>query len=328
LDSGIAKVFESTPGDLAAMVSCDLFVTCDSELMYLACALNTRTVAILENPNISRGPLPPNLARIVHPPARGSVREVFKTCLEELSLHPTPAQFFRDGSISRSSPSMFISRTRKAVESLKKSIALQRRFFFSRCAQALFLLSLIIWTWFFPPSGIFAEETWADAFADTVGVGILIAGYLLRVWALSYGGRCSRSRRAETPKLITTGPYAYIRHPIYVGNLFIGLGMILLSEAFPLTLLFLAFFALHHRIIIPAEEEFLKEKLGEEFDLYCEAVPKYIPRALPEFFSFGKYFPLSELGTAFGILLAALIVEWLESPLNHEWLFSITGIIR
>jgi protein-S-isoprenylcysteine O-methyltransferase Ste14 len=224
---------------------------------------------------------------------------------------------------------MFISRTRKAVESLKKSIALQRRFFFSRCAQALFLLSLIIWTWFFPPSGIFAEETWADAFTDTVGVGILIAGYLLRVWALSYGGRCSRSRRAETPKLITTGPYAYIRHPIYVGNLFIGLGMILLSEAFPLTPLFLAFFALHHRIIIPAEEEFLKEKLGEGFDLYAELVPKYFPRALPvNFFSFGRHFPLSEFGTAFGILLAALIVEWLESPLNHEWLFSITGIIR
>ena len=39
--------------------------------------------------------------------------------------------------------------------------------------------------------------------------------------------------------------------------------MIFLSEAFSLTLFLLAFFALHHVIIIPAEEEFLKEKLGE-----------------------------------------------------------------
>ena len=69
-------------------------------------------------------------------------------------------------------------------------------------------------------------------------------------------------------------------------------------------------------IIIPAEEDMLpKEKLGEGFDLYCELVPKYIPQALPgRGFSFGRHFPLSELGTAFGILLAGLIVEWLESP--------------
>ena len=328
LDSGIAKVFESTPGDLAAMVNCDLFVTCDRELMHLACALNTRTVAILQNPNVSHGTPPSSLARIVHPRAGGSVEEVFKTCLEELSLDPTPARFLREESISKSSPPMFISRINKAVRRLEKSIALQRLFFFRRCAQGLFLLSLIIWTWFFPPSGIFAEGTWTDALTDTVGLGSLIAGGLLRIWALSHGGRCSRSHRAQTPKLITTGPYAYIRHPIYVGNLLIGLGMIFLSEAFPLTLLLLAFFALHHVIIIPAEEEFLKEKLGEGFDRYCELVPKYIPLALPgRGFSFGRHFPLSELGTAFGILLAGLLVEWLESPLHHDWVLSITSLL-
>jgi len=173
---------------------------------------------------------------------------------------------------------------------------------------------LIIWTGFSSPSGIFEEDSWMDAFADTVGVGSLIAGGLLRLWALSHGGRCTRLRRAKTAKLITTGPYSSIRHPIYVGNLLIGLGMIFLSEAFSLTLLFLVFFALYHRIIIPAEEDFLKEKLGEGFDRYCELVPKYIPMAQPKSFSFGRYFPLGELGTAFAILLAGLIVEWLESP--------------
>ena len=306
LDSGIAKVFESSPSDFAAMVSnCDLFVTCDSGPMHLACALNTRTVAIFQNPNFDHWGPPSSLARIVHQPGGCSVEEVFKICLEELSLDPTPARFLREESLSKSSPSMFISRTRKAVRRLEKSIALQRLFFLSRCAQGLFLLSLMICTWLFPPSGIFAEGTWTDAFTDTVGIGGLIAGGLLRIWALSHGGRCSRSRRAQTPKLITTGPYAYIRHPIHVGNLLVGLGMIFLSEAFPLTLLLLAFFALHHVIIIPAEEEFLKEKLGEGFDRYCELVPKYIPLALPgRGFSFGRHFPLSELGTAFGILLS------------------------
>ena len=330
LDSGIPLIFEPSPRDFAAMVSnLDLFITCDSGPMHLACALGTRTIAIFQNRNFDRWGPPPSLAKIVHQPGGCFVEEVFTVCLEELFLDPAPARFVREEGFSKSSPSGFISRINKAVRRLEKSVDLQRLFFLSRCAQGLFLLSLIIWTWFFPPSGIFAEGTWTDALTDTVGLGSLIAGGLLRIWALSHGGRCSRSQRAQTPKLITTGPYAYIRHPIYVGNLLIGLGMSFLSEAFPLMLLLLAFFALHHVIIIPAEEEFLKEKLGEGFDRYCELVPKYIPLALPgRGFSFGRHFPLSELGTAFGILLAGLLVEWLESPLHHEWLLSITGFIR
>ena len=104
--------------------------------------------------------------------------------------------------------------------------------------------------------------------------------------------------------------------------------MIFLAEAFSLTLFFLAFFALHHRIIIPTEEEFLKEKLGEGFDLYCELVPKYLPRGLPgRVFSFGRHFPLSELGTVCGIIPVGFMVEWLESPLHRDWVLSITGLL-
>jgi heptosyltransferase-3 len=101
LDSGIAKVFESSPVDFAAMVSnCDLFVTCDSGPMHLACALNTRTVAIFQNPNFDHWGPPSSLARIVHQPGGCSVDEVFKTCLEELSLDPTPARFRGEESLS------------------------------------------------------------------------------------------------------------------------------------------------------------------------------------------------------------------------------------
>ena len=66
LDSGIAKVLESSLSDFAAMVSnCDLFVTCDSGPMHLACALGTRTVAIFQNPNFDHW-APPSLIEIVH----------------------------------------------------------------------------------------------------------------------------------------------------------------------------------------------------------------------------------------------------------------------
>ena len=85
---------------------------------------------------------------------------------------------------------------------------------------------------------------------------------------------------------------------------------------------------MHHCFIIPAEEEFLKDKLGEEFNLYREVVPKYIPLALPgRGFSFGRHFPLSELGTICGIILGGFIVEWLESPLHQDWILSVTGLL-
>jgi protein-S-isoprenylcysteine O-methyltransferase Ste14 len=290
--------------------------------------LGTRTVAIFQNRNFDRWGPPASLAKIVHQPGGCSIEEVLTVGLEELFLDPAPARFLREKGFSESSPPVFISRINKAVRRLEKSVDMQRLLFRSRCAQVLFLLSLMVWTWFFPPLGIFAEESWIDAFIDTVGIGGLIAGSLLRIWALSHGGRCTRSRRAKTPKLITRGPYCYIRHPIYVGNLLIGLGMLFLSEAFSLTPLFLAFFALHHWIIIPAEEEFLKEKLGEEFNLYCELVPKYIPLALPgRGFSFGRHFPLSELGTICGIILAGFIVEWLESQLHQDWILVLVAAL-
>jgi protein-S-isoprenylcysteine O-methyltransferase Ste14 len=154
---------------------------------------------------------------------------------------------------------------------------------------------------------------------DAGGIGSVLAGCLLRTWALSHGGRCSRSRRAQTPKLITTGPYASIRHPLHMGNMLIGLGLVVLAEALPLTVFLLAVFVFHHNVVIPAEEKLLKEKFGEGFDLYCELVPKYIPFAVPwRGLLFGRHLPLNELATLCGIALLGFLVEWLESPLHHD----------
>ena len=215
----------------------------------LLARLNTRTVAIFQNPNFDHWGPPSSLARIVHQPGGCSVEEVFKICLEELSLDPTPARFLREESLSESSPSMFICTDKQSSLGGSRSRSLCKRLFFlSRCAQVLFLLSLMIYTWFFPPSGIFAEGTWTDAFTDTVGIGGLIARRLTanmgtEPWREMHSVTPSQNPKAHYHRRLT----AYIRHPIYVGNLLIGLGMIFLSEAFSLTLLFLAFFALHHR---------------------------------------------------------------------------------
>jgi hypothetical protein len=144
------------------------------------------------------------------------------------------------------------------------------------------------------------------------------------MWAVSHGGKGARLYRPHELKLITTGPYAYIRYPVSVAAVLIGIGMIFLSDAFPLIVLLLAFFALHHRVVIAAEEEFLKEKYGEGFVNYCDSVPKYIPLALPKRdFSFGSRLSGAEFTSIWGFILTGFLLEWLESPLHRRWLTSV-----
>jgi ADP-heptose:LPS heptosyltransferase len=102
LDSGIPLIFEPSLRDFAAMVSnLDLFITCDSGPMHLACALGTRTVAIFQNRNFDRWGPPPSLAKIVHQPGGCSVEEVFTVGLEELFLEKPSSLRNRAGTGSR-----------------------------------------------------------------------------------------------------------------------------------------------------------------------------------------------------------------------------------
>jgi len=324
LEPEIPIVFEPSPRDFAAMASnCDLFVTCDSGPMHMACGLGIRTVAIFQNLNFDRWGPPSSVARIVYEPGGCSAEEVFRICLEELSLDFAP---IRDATEEDRNSSSLISipAVNKVLRRLEKSVALRTLLFFTRCAQSFFILSLLIFACFFPPSGIFVDGTWMEMFNDAVGFGTLIAGGLLRMWAVSHGGKSAQVCRPHTLELITTGPYAFIRHPVAVANLLIGVGLIFLSDAFPLTILLLALFALHHGVVIPAEEELLKEKFGEGFLTYYESVPKYIPLAVPKRgFSFGSRLSGAELRGIWGIILTGYFFEWLQSPLHRSWITSV-----
>ena len=204
------------------------------------------------------------------------------------------------------------------IQSIRKSA-----FFFRGYTQAIFILLLILYVWIFPP--YLSERTWLDTLFDGVGLSFLIVGEFFRIWAVSHAGKSTRSRRLKAPVLVTTGPYAVVRNPIYLGNFLIGLGMVVFAEAIFLTPLFLILFVLQYRAIVAQEECFLEEKFGEEFRRYCTLVPKWMPRVQPitRGFGFGPNFYSKELGTAWGIMVGAFFFHWIESPLHRLW---ITGL--
>jgi ADP-heptose:LPS heptosyltransferase len=87
LDSSIPIVFEPSSRDFAAMVSnCDLFITCDSGPMHLACGFGIRTVAIFLQRNFDHWAPPSNVTRIVYEAGGCSAEEVLRISLEELTL--------------------------------------------------------------------------------------------------------------------------------------------------------------------------------------------------------------------------------------------------
>ncbi len=116
------------------------------------------------------------------------------------------------------------------------------------------------------------------------GLCLLLTGMGVRMWASGFAGRHTRSSNIEGSKLATSGAYAHVRNPIYLGSIILGFGMVLLIGdrrlLLPCSLTFLAlYFGL-----IPAEEEFLSQKFGKEYKVYCRHVPRLLPRlkAWPE----------------------------------------------
>jgi protein-S-isoprenylcysteine O-methyltransferase Ste14 len=189
--------------------------------------------------------------------------------------------------------------------------------------QAVFFSALVLYVWFFPPKDSL-EGTWVDTLVDTAAVLTLISGELLRIWSVTYAGNCTRSRRLKALTLVTAGPYAFTRNPIYLGNFLMGFGLIVISDAFAVLPFFVALFVLQYRLIVRGEESFLAERFGLEYDFYRRTVPRWWPKihALRGAFKFGPWFCFKELGTAWGIIFGALVLEWIEAPLHRLW---VTG---
>jgi protein-S-isoprenylcysteine O-methyltransferase Ste14 len=110
---------------------------------------------------------------------------------------------------------------------------------------------------------------------------LVIGGLALRFWAAGSAGTHTHSDRIQGPRLATTGPYAFVRNPIYLGSMILGLGMIGLIGDGRLLPIYVAAFALLYAILIPAEERFLREKFGADYLAYCACVPRLVPRLRP-----------------------------------------------
>ena len=83
------------------------------------------------------------------------------------------------------------------------------------------------------------------------------------------------------PELIVTGIYRFVRNPMHIGvfSIMMGEGLILRSISI---LGFVTFAIILHLFYIPySEERGLEKRFGEEYLVYKENVPRWIPRLTP-----------------------------------------------
>jgi protein-S-isoprenylcysteine O-methyltransferase Ste14 len=112
-----------------------------------------------------------------------------------------------------------------------------------------------------------------------IGFPLVILGETLRLWGVAYAGEYTRARDVNIPRLVTDGPFAHLRHPLYVGNFFLVIGFCLIGWAWMPWMLILAFilFGVQYSFIIHLEEAHLTETFGEEYIKYKAAVPMFLP---------------------------------------------------
>jgi len=114
-----------------------------------------------------------------------------------------------------------------------------------------------------------------------LGAAVTIAGLLFAVWAREHLGRnWSRSVTIKQDhELITTGPYAVVRHPIYTGILIGFLGMaIAISQVRGFIAFVLVFLALWLKLRM--EEQWMRSQFGETYATYARRTAALVPYVL------------------------------------------------
>jgi protein-S-isoprenylcysteine O-methyltransferase Ste14 len=116
-----------------------------------------------------------------------------------------------------------------------------------------------------------------DSWLQIAGMAVTAFGYALFLWSVLARGRYATSwEMPEDQRLVTWGPYRYVRHPSYLAYfiLFAGLLLLLLN-----LITLLPFIAIPGYVLITAaEEEMLSKKFGEAYKEYLRVTGRFFPK--------------------------------------------------
>jgi len=123
----------------------------------------------------------------------------------------------------------------------------------------------------------FSMKTESMPTVKLIGLLLALFGTLLASWAkIVMGrnwGRPAQHDKTIQSRLVTGGPFAYSRNPIYVGLLLLFLGQQAALQSYGIFLIFLFAYAVRHAV--SREEQLLTKFFGQSYRTYIHKVPRF-----------------------------------------------------
>jgi protein-S-isoprenylcysteine O-methyltransferase Ste14 len=121
-------------------------------------------------------------------------------------------------------------------------------------------------------SGFVLADVSAGAF--TLGTAVLLLGMALHLW--------SKGSLNQNHILAETGPYRWVRHPFYLANALIDLGLCVIINRTEVLLVYLPLWLAGYWKSVQQEERVLETLFGERYRQYKRKVPSLLPWRIPE----------------------------------------------
>ena len=110
---------------------------------------------------------------------------------------------------------------------------------------------------------------------------VTLLGLAVRICTAGFAPRGTSGRhtlRQEAKRLNSSGMYSLVRHPLYLGNAIMWLGIALFVHVWWVVVISMLIFWLYYERIMFAEEEFLRQQFGHNFESWANRTPAFLPK--------------------------------------------------
>jgi protein-S-isoprenylcysteine O-methyltransferase Ste14 len=111
-----------------------------------------------------------------------------------------------------------------------------------------------------------------------IGLALVVVGEAWRLWGVAAAGTSTRRRSRNVNRLVTYGPFAWSRNPLYNGNFLIWMGFAVISGVFWFLPVAIVLFGIEYSLIVRFEEGVLESTFDGEYLDYKSATPRWLPR--------------------------------------------------
>ncbi|MFM8916383.1 MAG: methyltransferase family protein [Bacteroidota bacterium] len=182
-----------------------------------------------------------------------------------------------------------------------------------------------------------------------VAVAVSVCGALMRAYVVGTtprgtSGRNTKEQVAEV--LNSTGAYSLVRHPLYVANYLMWIGIVIFTGSIWFTAVVTLLYWIYYERIMATEENFLIGKFGAAYDAWADNIPAFIPK-LTGFVAASERFSLKPvlireysgwLATVLGFVFVTYLHDvvahnfqpaeaWSQGHQQAWWVLGITAVV-